>query len=285
MTGTDLPPLPPLPPLPTIGPVTRRVPPGGARRQWQRAPVLDIRNETAVAKTFRLLLDQPARHLPGQHYVVRVTAGDGSQASRSYSLASAPDETGRIELTVERVADGDVSPYLHDEVQLGDRLELRGPFGGWFVWRGDQPSLLIGGGSGVVPLRAMLRHWRATGRRVPLRLVVSVRAPRELFYADEYGDETSVLYTRQAPTETRLTETSLTETSPTETRPVGRLGPDDLRPLLAGCGLAGADDVVSPGDGVAYVCGSAGFAEHASQLLVELGVDPGRVRVERFGPS
>ena len=269
MTGTDL------PPLPTIGPVTRRLPPGGARRQWQRAPVLDIRNETAVAKTLGLQLDQPARHLPGQHYVVRVTAGDGSQASRSYSVASAPDETGRIELTVERVADGDVSPYLHDEVQLGDRLELRGPFGGWFVWRGDQPSLLVGGGSGVVPLRAMLRYWRATGRRVPLRLVVSVRAPRELFYADEYGDETSVLYTRQAPT----------ETSPTETRPVGRLGPDDLRPLLARCGLAGADDAVWPGDGVAYVCGSAGFAEHASQLLVELGVDPGRVRVERFGPS
>ena len=275
MTGTDPPPLPSLPPLPTIGPVTRRVPPGGARREWQRALVLDIRDETAVARTFRLQLDQPGRHLPGQHYVVRVTAGDGSQAARSYSVASAPDETGRIELTVERVADGDVSPYLHDEVKVGDRLELRGPFGGWFVWRGDQPTLLVGGGSGVVPLRAMLGHWRATGRRLPLRLVVSVRTPRDLFYPDEYGAETSVLYSRQAPTEAGLTRT----------RPVGRLGPDDLRPVLAGCGLVGADDPVSPGPGVAYVCGSAGFAEHASQLLVELGVDPGRVRVERFGPS
>jgi ferredoxin-NADP reductase len=278
MTGTDLPDLPPLPSLgdlpalPTIGPVIRRPPEGGARREWQRAQVVDIRPETAEATTFRLRLPAPARHLPGQHHVVRVTADDGSQASRSYSAASAPepagDGPGRLELTVERIADGDVSPYLHDEVAVGDEVELRGPFGGWFVWRGDTPALLVGGGSGVVPLMAIRRHWAATGRRQPLRLVVSVRRPEDLFYAGEYGDETTVLHTREAPA---------------GGRPAGRLGPDDLRPLLAGCRLLGDGD--SDGDGVAYVCGSAGFAEHASQLLVELGVPAGRVRVERFGPS
>lgn len=276
MTGTDdLPPLPSpalpsladLPPLPSIGPVTRRPPEGGARREWLQAEVVDIRTETAAAKTFRLRLPGPARHLPGQHYVVRLTAPDGSQASRSYSAASAPDPAGdgpgHLELTVERIADGDVSPYLHDQVAVGDRVELRGPFGGWFVWRGE-PALLVGGGSGVVPLMAIRRHWAATGRRVPLHLAVSVRGPADLLYAGEYGDETSVLHTRVAPE---------------GGRPAGRLGPDDLLPWLAGCRLLG------DGDGVAYVCGSAGFAEHASQLLVDLGVDAGRVRVERFGPS
>ena len=259
MTGTDL------PPLPSIGPVTRRPPEGGARREWQRAEVVGIRPETAEATTFRLRLPSPARHLPGQHYVLRVTADDGSQASRSYSAASAPepagDGPGQLELTVERIADGDVSPYLHDEVAVGDRLELRGPFGGWFVWRGDTPALLVGGGSGVVPLASMLRHWRLGGQRVPLQLAVSVREPGDLFYAGEYGPETTIAYTRQTPAG--------------YSRPPGRLDAATLAPLVAAAG-AGA---------TAYVCGSAGFAEAASQLLVELGMDAGMVRVERFGPS
>jgi ferredoxin-NADP reductase len=260
-----LPPLPTiggLPPLPTIGPVVRRVPPGGARREWQRARVEEVRTETALARTYRLRLPQGHPHTPGQHYVVRVTADDGAVAQRSYSVASAPDPGGLVELTVERIADGDVSPYLHDEVRPGDELEVRGPFGGWFVWRGDTPALLVGGGSGVVPLMSMLRHWRATGRRSPLALVLSVRSPEDLFYAGEYGPETTLAWTRVAP--------------PGAARPPRRLDGDLLEPVLAPLRDAGA---------TVYVCGSAGFAEHASQLVVELGVKPQAVRVERFGPS
>ena len=287
-----LPSLPALPPLPTIGgPVLRRLPPGGARREWQRGEVVEVRRETATAHTLRLWLPDGHPHVPGQHYVVRVTAEDGSQASRSYSVASAPeipaapaipaapeifagpeppsaagggrDRKGtHIELTVERLEDGAVSPYLHDEVGVGDEVELRGPFGGWFVWRGDTPVLLVGGGSGVVPLMAMLRHWRLRVETVPLAMVVSVRSPGDLFYAGEYGPETTVVYTRVAPAGAE--------------RAPGRLDAAVLAPLVERLAPAGA---------VGYVCGSAGFAEHASQLLVDVGFDAGAVRVERFGPS
>jgi ferredoxin-NADP reductase len=213
-------------------------------------------------------------HVPGQHYVVRVTADDGSQASRSYSIASAPeprsgppDRQGtHVELTIEHLEGGAVSPYLHDEVRVGDSVELRGPFGGWFVWRGDTPALLVGGGSGVVPLMSMLRHWRhlmADGREaVPVAAVVSVRSPADLFYQGEYGPESTIVYTRTAPAG--------------QVRPPGRLDAGILAPVV---------ERLAPVGAVAYVCGSAGFAEHASQLLVELGFDAGAVRVERFGPS
>jgi ferredoxin-NADP reductase len=265
-----------LPALPTLGAVTRHVPPGGARREWQRGRVVEIRRETPMAKTFRIALPGGYPHTPGQHYVVRVTAEDGSQAARSYSVASDP-ALGRpadvgpvprstpgveIELTIERIADGDVSPYLHAEVSEGDDLEVRGPFGGWFVWRGDTPALLIGGGSGVVPLMSMLRFWRSTGRRVPLALVLSVRRPSDLFYAGEYGPESTMVWTRAAPEGSGL--------------PVGRLSAEALEPALAPMRDAGA---------TTYVCGSAGFAEHASQLAVGLGMPAASVRVERFGPS
>jgi ferredoxin-NADP reductase len=232
--------------------------------------VVQLRDETANARTFRLALAPGTPgHVPGQHYDVRLTAPDGSQAQRSYSIASAPqapDPARRrpveVELTVERIADGDVSPYLHDVIKVGDVIEVRGPFGGWFIWRGDTPALLLGGGSGVVPLMAMRRHWVAGGRGVPLSLVVSVRTPQDLYYRDEYGDETTVVYTRKAP--------------PDALRPSGRLAAAVLAPLI---------DTLPAGQTVAYVCGSAGFAEHASQLLVSLGVDRSAVRVERFGPS
>ncbi len=264
MTGTEL---PPLPSLPTLGPVSRRPPPAGARRVWQPARVVGLHEETARARTFRLEVPQGESHVPGQHYVVRVTADDGSSASRSYSIASAPEPGHRtgtptvVDLTVERIMDGAVSPYLHDEVRVGDEVEVRGPFGGWFIWRGDSPVLLVGGGSGVAPLMSMQRHWRLTGRRAPLQLVVSVREPADLFYAPEYGPETTVAYTRRAPAGHR--------------RPVGRLDAATLAPLVA---------LVGEG-ATAYVCGSAGFAEAASQLLVEVGMAPGMIRVERFGPS
>jgi ferredoxin-NADP reductase len=226
---------------------------------WQPATVAKVVAETARAKTFRLALAQPTPHMAGQHYVVRLTAPDGYTAQRSYSIASAPDDSGHIEITVERLDDGEVSTFLHDEVRIGDALEVRGPIGRWFVWGGDTPATLIGGGSGVVPLMAMLRLARRVRRSDLVRLVVSVRAPDDLYYGAEIpGPETTVIYTRAAP--------------PTTTRPAGRLTTGDLEPAL----LDGA---------TVYICGSAGFADTASELCLELGVTADRVRVERFGPT
>ncbi len=225
---------------------------------WQSAELVEVRPETERASTFRLALSEPVRHVPGQHYVLRLTAPDGYTASRSYSVASAPDDSGCIELTVERLVDGEVSTFLHDEARPGDQLELRGPIGGWFVWPGDTPALLVGGGSGVVPLMAMLRHARNLGRSDLLRLVVSVRRPEDLFYRDEIlGPGTTVLTTR-APW-------------PGSGRPVGHLGPDDLLPV--------------PDGTTVYVCGSSGFADAATAVLTAGGVDPAAIRVERFGAT
>src|SRR4051812_42316208 len=169
------------------------------RLLWQAATVLAVREETASAKTFRLALPSPLPHLADQHYVVRLTAPDGYTASRSYSVASAPDGGAEIELTVERLEDGEVSTYLHEVVAVGDELEVRGPIGRWFVWNGDSPALLVGGGSGVVPLMAMLRLARRTGREGLVRLVVSARQPGDLYYRDELpGPETTIVYSRVA---------------------------------------------------------------------------------------
>ena len=226
---------------------------------WQTATVVTIRDETARAKTFRLALDQPSGHRAGQHYVLRLTAPDGYTASRSYSVASAPDGGREIELTVERLDDGEVSGFLHDVVEVGDELDVRGPIGGYFVWEGTTPALLLGGGSGVVPLMAMVRLARATGRSELIECLVSVRSPHDLYYADELaGQETTVLYTREVP--------------PGSPRPPGRLTAEDVVPRLRP-------------EATVYVCGSAPFANAAGDLLVELGVNAVRIRVERFGPS
>jgi ferredoxin-NADP reductase len=196
--------------------------------------------------------------MAGQHYIVRLTAPDGYTASRSYSVASAPDGTSVIEITVERLPGGEVSEFLHDQVQEGDELEVRGPIGRWFVWAADTPALMVGGGSGVVPLMAMLRLARRTGRTDLLRVVVSVRSPDTLYYADELpGPETSIVYTRMAP-----------DPYP---RPVGRLMIEDLAALPAGA--------------TAYICGSSPFADAATDLTMELGVPAEQIRVERFGPT
>lgn len=223
--------------------------------------MISITAETARATTFRLRLD-PARavaHRPGQHYVVRLTAPDGYTASRSYSVASAPDGTGELDLTVERLDGGEVSTFLHDVVEVGDELEVRGPIGGWFVWDGESPALLLGGGSGVVPLMAMLRTARRAGQADRLRLVVSVRSPADLYYAGELpGPEVTVVHTRE---------------SPDPARPPGRLSAADLP------GGFGPDGVT------AYVCGSAGFANHATDQLLAVGYPTDRIRVERFGPT
>ena len=223
------------------------------------ATVVDVRAETANAKTFRLALPHPSTHLAGQHYIVRLTAPDGYTASRSYSVASPPDGSAEIELTVEHLRDGEVSSFLHEVVVPGDTIEVRGPIGGWFVWRGDTPVLLIGGGSGVVPLMAMLRLARRTGRSDLVRLVVSARSPADLYYASELpGPETTIVYTRSAP--------------PSWPRPVGRLNLGDLPAPIAP-------------DATGYVCGTPGFADAATEILTEAGVVANRIRVERFGPT
>jgi ferredoxin-NADP reductase len=226
---------------------------------WQLATVVGIRQETPRTKTFRLALPEPSRHLAGQHVVVRLTAPDGYTASRSYSIASPPDASPELEITVERLDDGEVSAFLHDEVVVGDELEVRGPIGGWFIWEGDVPALLVGGGSGVVPLMAMLRLARRTGHADLVRLVVSVRTPGDLYYGDEIGGpETTLVYTRATPA--------------AFSRPPARLTRDDIpQPIAAGAR--------------AYVCGSSGFADAASNVLLELGVPARQIRVERFGPT
>jgi ferredoxin-NADP reductase len=209
-------------------------------------------------KSFRVRLPMWMPHLPGQHYDVRLTAPDGYQAQRSYSVASSPLDEPEIELTIDRLADGEVSPYLHDVVTEGDRVEVRGPFTSYFVWRGESPVLLVGGGSGVVPLMAMLRHRHRTMPDVPMRLVYSVRSAQDVIYADELPGDVLLTYTREPPEGW--------------TGHTGRI--DDA--LVSEADLAAA---------LAFVCGSNGFVEAAATLLLGAGFDPGRIRTERFGPT
>ncbi|MFN8156981.1 MAG: ferredoxin reductase [Candidatus Nanopelagicales bacterium] len=232
------------------------------RLSWSVATVVDARWETPSART--LVLDVPdwAGHLPGQHLDLRLTAADGYRAQRSYSIASAPLGP-RIEITVQRAVDGEVSPYLVDVVQVGDRLELRGPVGGWFAWdpRDPGPVLLVGGGSGVVPLMAMLRTRRSAGSQAPFQLVYSVRSPDELLYAAELDDlatdaDIDLVFTREAP--------------PDHHRPAGRLRLTDL----------GTAPTTQP---TVYVCGPTGFVESVATMLVTLGHDERAIRTERYG--
>jgi ferredoxin-NADP reductase len=227
---------------------------------WETATVVAVHDETPRAKTLTLRLAAASTHRAGQHYVVRLTAPDGYTASRSYSVASPPDGGNAIDLTVERLDDGEVSTFLHDVLEVGDELEVRGPIGGYFVWEGTTPALLLGGGSGIVPLMAMLRLARTTGHDDLVHLVVSVRSPEDLYYADELAgrDDTTVLYTRAAP--------------PQWSRPTGRLAVADIVPHLRD-------------DQTVYVCGSAPFTGAVGDLLVGLGIAAERLRFERFGPS
>jgi ferredoxin-NADP reductase len=208
-------------------------------------------------------------HLAGQHVDVRLTAEDGYQAQRSYSIASAPEDDDLV-LTVERLEDGEVSPYLVDELRPGDQLELRGPIGGYFVW--DEPLggplLLLAGGSGIVPLRSMLRHRAATSSSVPARLLYSSRALREVIYREELArlgaeDATDVRFT-------------LTRESPPGWTGYRRRIDRELLDELA---WPAADRALT------YICGPTAFVETAASGLVELGQDPGRIRTERFGPT
>ena len=209
-------------------------------------------------------------HLAGQHVDVRLTADDGYQAQRSYSIASAPEHGDRLVLTVERLEDGEVSPYLVDELRAGDRLELRGPIGGYFVWEADMtdPLLLVGGGSGVCPLMAMLRHRAATATAVPARLLYSARSLEDVIYRAELdtlaldgGLRVDLTLTRARPPgwtgfARRVDREMLAQVA----------WPPEQRPL-------------------AFVCGPTPFVESVAGSLVDLGHDATRIKTERFGPS
>jgi ferredoxin-NADP reductase len=225
---------------------------------WQFGTVISIRRETPRAKSFRLRLPEWRAHLPGQYYTLRLTAPDAYQAIRSYSVASSPLDVGEIELTVDCLMDGEVSPFLHDVVEVGDELEVRGPLTEYFTWQGSSPLLLIGGGSGVVPLMSMLRHRRRALPQVPVRLLYSVRSPDDVFYGSELGEETTLTYTRRTPE--------------AWTGATGRISAE----LVAALAWP---------DGRAYVCGSNGFVDTATDLLMDSGYDSARIRTERFGPT
>jgi ferredoxin-NADP reductase len=228
--------------------------------KWQIGTIEEIKRETPSVKSFRIALPMWMAHLPGQHYDVRLTAPDGYRAQRSYSIASSPLDVGEIELTIDRLEDGEVSPYFHDVLEDGDEVELRGPFTSYFVWRGESPVLLVGGGSGVVPLMSMLRHRRLTMPELPMRLIYSVRNADDVIYSDELGDDALLTYTRSAPDGWR-----------------GHTGRID-----AGLISEGASSFEG---GLAFLCGSNGFVEAASQLLLAAGFAPQQIRTERFGPS
>jgi ferredoxin-NADP reductase len=231
-----------------------------APRPWQAAELVGVRRETARMKTFRFLLPEPAPFWPGQHFVLRLTAPDGYTAQRAYSAASPPGDLPQVAFAVDRLADGEVSGFLHDVAAIGDRIAVRGPIGGHFVWRGDRPATLIGGGSGLAPLVCMLRHARRIGRADLLRLVAVVRSPDQLPFADALWQrpDVTVLFSRVAP--------------PGWHRPPGRLSRRDLEgPLVS--------------DGDVYLCGSSGFVDAAAAAVLAAGARADRIRVERFGPT
>ncbi len=251
--------------------MARAAVPGGlkVRRAWRPAHVLERRPETESASTLVLEVAEWPGHLAGQHIDVRLTADDGYQAARSYSLA-APAAGNRIEITVQEVPDGEVSGYLVEDASSGDTVEVRGPVGGWFVWKPEdsRPVLLVGGGSGVVPLMAMIRS-RDGASPTPFRLIYSVRTPADRIYDPELqrrgtqdsGLDITFLYTRKAPVG--------------ETRPAGRITANDLITY-------GWPADLEPN---CYVCGPTPFVETVADLLIDLGHNPTRIRTERFGPT
>ena len=231
--------------------------------------MVELVEETARTKSIALDLERWPGHRAGQHVDVRLTAEDGYQAQRSYSIASAPEDDNLV-LTVERLDDGEVSPYLTDELRPGDRLELRGPIGGYFVWEAafDGPLLLVAGGSGVVPFRSILRHHRAIGSTVPVRLLYSARSLGEVIYRRELNGlaadgAVAVRYT-------------LTREHPPGWQGYRRRIDQELLGDVAWQASERA---------LAYVCGPTAFVETAASALVALGYEPRRIRTERFGPS
>ena len=237
--------------------------------RWQTAEVLDIINETPRVKTLLLKLPDFIKYLPGQHVDVRLTADDGYQAQRSYSIASAPEDK-HVALTVERIADGEISPYLTDEVRKGDKFEMRGPIGRYFVWtvKLDGPLFLIGGGSGVVPLMAMLRHRAAHASNTQTKLLYSSRTQSDIIYRDELdrlvgrNDGLAVTHT-------------LTREKPDGW--AGRIGRIDSTMLAEGFSADERPKI--------FICGPTGFVEAAANALLASGHDRALIKTERFGPT
>ncbi len=237
------------------------------RLNWQLGKVTELVKETARTKSIVLDVPQWRGHRAGQHVDVRLTAEDGYQAQRSYSIASAPEDT-HLELTIERLDDGEVSPYLADVLQPGDELELRGPIGGYFVWEAstDAPLLLLAGGSGVVPFRSMLRHRMAVGSAAPMRLVYSSRTLGDVIYRSELesasdGVDVELVLTRQWPDDWsghrgRVDQKLLHQLA----------WPSDEHPAI-------------------FICGPNTFVEVMAAGLVQDGHDPRHIKTERFGPT
>jgi ferredoxin-NADP reductase len=238
---------------------------------WRVGTVIALHDETATARTITLEVKDWPNHVAGQHVDVRLTASDGYSTVRSYSIASAPNSDGRVELTVERLPNGEVSPYLTQELAVGDRLELRGPIGGWFVWRTEQtePIQLIAGGSGIVPLMAMIRSRASAASAAPFRLLYSVREPGAVFYRDElqavsdrsHSVSITYAYTRAAPKDWP--------------RPPGRIDPT----------VIATGTWPSNRGPTSYVCGPTSFVENATDLLIAAGHGRESIRTERFGAT
>jgi len=236
---------------------------------WRVATVRAAADETPHARTLRLEVPDWPGHVAGQHVDVRLTAEDGYEAQRSYSIASAPED-GALALTVERIDDGEVSPYLAGEVRAGDEFEVRGPVGGHFTWRAEDggPLLLVAGGSGLVPLMAMLRHLAAQEAEVDARLLVSARGWDDVLYREELG----VLARRPG---VRVHYTLTRGAPPGWAGFDRRIDADMLRAV-------GPPPEAEPR---VFVCGPTAFVERAADVLVALGHPPQAIRAERFGPT
>jgi ferredoxin-NADP reductase len=251
------------------------------RLSWLVATVKETKDETATART--LTLDVPGwpGHVAGQHVTVKLTAEDGYSTQRDYSVASAStansaiasaQAAGRLEITVQRLADGEVSPYLTGTAEPGDQFEVRGPIGGWFAWPGDDPRplLLLAGGSGIVPLMSMIRTHDQLKSQVPVRLIYSARTPADVIYADELSERVGV---------SPLTVTNVyTRRWDGDPPPGSRTGRIDASVIAE----AGFPPEWNP---LIFVCGPSGFVEAASKLLTAAGHPPFTIKTERFGPS
>ncbi len=238
--------------------------------EWQIATIRNVQPETPKVKTFTLALPDWMPHHAGQHYDLRLTAPDGYQAQRSYSIASEPERKGEIDLTIEKIEDGEISPYMHDVIRPGDQVEVRGPIGGYFVWEASTggPLLLIAGGSGIVPLMAMLRHRAAVGSHVPTRLLYSSRTPDDAIYLNDLE---------------RLSKQDDLGVSHTFTR----VQPPGWKGYARRIDRAMLEEVAKPlgKSAQVFVCGPTALVEVAANTLVQIGLPPNHIKTERFGPS
>ncbi len=243
------------------------------RLSWRVATVKETRDETATART--LLLDVPGwpGHVPGQHVAVKLTAEDGYSAQRDYSIAGPPEED-RVELTVQRQDDGEVSAYLAGIAEPGDQFEVRGPIGGWFAWPAadPRPLLLLAGGSGIVPLMSMIRTHAQVNSQAPVRLIYSARTPADVIYQTELSERARV---------SPLTVTYLYTRAPLSM-------PDDpprSYPGRLNAAVLAETSFPPQANPAIFACGPSGFVETAADLLVKAGHPPGSIKTERFGPT